>query len=303
MPNNIIFNQSASELKTQIYGVNGSNIMPISVDGTGQLQVSTVTAVINSTVTAIVDHGTVTALLGTVTAIVDSGTITAIVDAGTITAFVGNTVTAIVDHGTVTALVGSTVTAIVDHGTVTALLGTVTAIVDSGTITAIVDHGTVTALLGTVTAIVDSGTITAIVDHGTVTALLGTVTAIVDHGTITALVGNTVTAAVQGMFTETSTSIANFQGTTITALTMDTSQQKMYSFYVLNNSVNTATAFLQISPLGTEGYYYNDSASAQLLPNGKAVLVAEKFLKFTRLMIQAGSAATVSAEVYYNSQT
>lgn len=103
MPNNLVFNTVASELKTQIYGFDGANVQPVATDSNGNLLISgTVTANI-ATVTAIVESGTITALLSTVTAVVASGTITALLA----------TVTAVVESGTITALV-STVTAITE---------------------------------------------------------------------------------------------------------------------------------------------------------------------------------------------
>ncbi len=209
MPNNLVFSNVASQLQTQIFGQNGSDVLPLQTDGDGNLIVV----------------GTVTATLGTVTAIIDSGTITALL---------------------------STVTAIVDSGTITALLSTVTAIVDSGTIT---------ALLSTVTAI-------TLPD-----------------------------------FSASNTTVAQIVNETVTALSVDTSQQRMYSFYVANTSAASLTAFLQISPTTAESYFINDtSCMFTIAGTSQAVLVAQRYLRYTRLMLQAG-ADTASAIVYYNSQS
>jgi hypothetical protein len=145
-------------------------------------------------------------------------------------------------------------------------------------------------------------TVTAVVESGTITALLSTVTAVVESGTITALL-STVTAVTLPQFTESSTTIAQIVSQTISAMTIDTSAQRMYSFYVANTSAATLTAFLQISPLDTETYFINDASTVIALSgNSKGVLLAQKYLKYTRLMLQAG-AATASAEVYFNSQS
>ena len=225
MPNNLVFSNVASQLQTQIFGQNGTDVLAIKTDADGNIIVT----------------GTVTANLSTVTAIVDSGTITALL---------------------------STVTAIVDSGTITALLSTVTAIVDSGTIT---------ALLSTVTAIVDSGTITALL--------------------------STVTAVTLPQFSESTTAVAQIVNETVTALTADTSQQRMYSFYVANTSAALLTAFLQISPTTAESYFVNDGSTIYTVAGAsQAVLVAERYLKYTRLMLQAG-ADTASAIVYFNAQS
>ncbi len=153
--------------------------------------------------------------------------------------------------------------------------------------------GTVTALVATVTAVVASGTITA---------LLSTVTAVVQSGTVTALL-STVTAVALPQFTETSTTVAQIVSQTIPALTADTSAQRMYSFYVANTSAASLTAFLQISPTTAETYFVNDASSAFVLAGAaRAVLVAQKYLRYTRLMLQAG-ADTASAIAYYNGQS
>lgn len=153
--------------------------------------------------------------------------------------------------------------------------------------------GSITALLSTVTAIVDSGTITA---------LLSTVTAIVDSGTITALL-STVTAVTLPIFTEESTTIAELVNETASALTVETSLQRMYSFYVANTSAATLTAFLQISPTTADTYFLNDASGAVgIAGSAQAVLVAQKYMRYTRLMLQAG-ADTASAVAFYNGQT
>jgi hypothetical protein len=260
MPNNLVFNNVASQMQTQIFGQNGSNILAVQTDTSGNLRIV-------GTVTAVITSGTVTALLDTVTAVVSSGTITALL----------GTVTAVVTSGTVTALL-DTVTAVVSSGTITALLGTVTAVVTSGTITALLD------------------TVTAVVTSGTVTALLGTVTAVVAFGTVTAL---SVAA-----FAETATTVVVSANSTITALTSNTSLQKVYSFYVANTSgADTLTAILQISPVNTETFYLTEPTGVTAIaPSSKSVLVAQKYLKFTRLLLQAGGTA-ITAEVSYNAQT
>lgn len=69
MSNNLVFNPVASQLLTQIYGADGTNIRPIAVDSTGKLNVvGAITATISGVVTATIS-GVVTATIsGTVTA-------------------------------------------------------------------------------------------------------------------------------------------------------------------------------------------------------------------------------------------
>lgn len=137
---------------------------------------------------------------------------------------------------------------------------------------------------------------------GTLTALMSTVTAIVDSGTITALL-STVTAVTLPIFTEESTTIAEIVNETASALTVETSLQRMYSFYVANTSAATLTAFLQISPTTADTYFLNDASGAVgIAGSAQAVLVAQKYMRYTRLMLQAG-ADTASAVAFYNGQT
>ena len=114
--------------------------------------------------------------------------------------------------------------------------------------------------------------------------------------------GNII-ASVTPAFTETSTTIAAIAGTTVTALTENTSQQKDYSFYIANLTSNTFTALLQIAPEDTESLYVTEpTGNVAIGPSSKTVLTAQKFLKFTRLLV-VGSTNTASATIYYNSQT
>lgn len=115
--------------------------------------------------------------------------------------------------------------------------------------------------------------------------------------------GNLITTALP-QFTSTSVTLTGITTATVTALTSDTSLRTMYSFYVKNDSAtNTATftAWLQISPVDSETYYVNDSSSAYTVGGqSKAVLVAARFLNYTRLLIQGSD--TASAIIYYNAQ-
>lgn len=114
--------------------------------------------------------------------------------------------------------------------------------------------------------------------------------------------GNIITSAVP-VFTNTSTTLG--VGTsTIDVIVADTSAQRMYSFYVKNTgAANTVTALLQISPSNTATFYVNDSSTAYSLgPGSAAVLVAQKYLNFTKLQLIA-SAASATVQCYYNSQS
>lgn len=115
--------------------------------------------------------------------------------------------------------------------------------------------------------------------------------------------GNLMVTMSGNAFTESNLTIADFISSTVTAMTQNTSQQNMYSFYVTNTSANTATAWLQISPTDVETYFVNDSTGKQVVaPSSSLVLVPKYFLKYTRVMLQNSTTATTSAFVYYNAQ-
>lgn len=116
MPNNLVFNNVASNLQAQIYGQNPTgDAVAIQTDANGNIIIGA------GTITVL--GGSLTVLAGTVT--VSGGTVT--VEAGTVTV-AGGTVT--VAGGTVT-VAGGTVT--VEAGTVTVAGGTIT--VSGGTVT------------------------------------------------------------------------------------------------------------------------------------------------------------------------
>lgn len=113
--------------------------------------------------------------------------------------------------------------------------------------------------------------------------------------------GNII-ASMLPITTNTSTTIGVLTAS-IDAMVADTSGQKIYSFYVKNiGTANTVTALLQIAPSNTATYYINDSSTSYVLgPGSAAVLVAAKYLNYTKLQLIA-SAATATVECYYNAQ-
>ena len=128
MPNNLVFNNVAENLKTQIYGsTSGGTITSVLVDSNGNIQ-------LGGSVTATVVAGTVTVVGGNITATVAAGTVTvSAVSQGTVTV-VGGNITATVAAGTVT-VEGGNITATVAAGTVTVVGGNITATIAAGTVT------------------------------------------------------------------------------------------------------------------------------------------------------------------------
>lgn len=103
-------------------------------------------------------------------------------------------------------------------------------------------------------------------------------------------------------FTSVTTSINNVTGTG-TLLMEDTSQKRMYTYYVYNSGAAAISVKLQISPTTAEAYFVDDPSGEVSVASGSATtLVAQRFLNYTRLYYNAG-AATVTAVFYYNAQT
>ncbi len=186
MPNNLVFNDIASQLKVQMYGSDGTNLQAVSVSASGGLAMA----------------GTVTVTAGTVT--VSAGTVT--VSAGTMT----------ISGGTISQLTAGTVT--IEGGTIS----TVSALT-AGTVT--ISGGTISQLsAGTVT--IEGGTISTVsaLTAGTVTVSGGTLQTLSIFSSDTATAVGVGTATVDTLAEDTSTQkvysfyVANVQGTeTITA--------------------------------------------------------------------------------------
>lgn len=141
MANSIVFQNSAEQLKTAIYGYDGTNYQPIKVNTDGSLDVSVGTikgiGTIN-TISNVVNVGT----LNTVNNVVNLGTLNTVSDVinvGTL-----NTVNSVVNLGTL-----STVSNVVNLGT----LSTVSNVVNLGTLNTvsnIINLGTLNSIIGTV---------------------------------------------------------------------------------------------------------------------------------------------------------
>ena len=113
---------------------------------------------------------------------------------------------------------------------------------------------------------------------------------------------NTVNVSVASNFIEDVATIANYDFTTeTTALEISTADMDMYSFYVNNaaDSGGAVTAKLQISPTDTDADFIDDLSSAfEIDVDSSAVLVPQKFLKYTRLHLAGTTTGTVIA--YFN---
>lgn len=143
--------------------------------------------------------------------------------------------------------------------------------------------GTVTVNAATVT--VQGGSIT--VQGGSITVQGGTIT--VQGGSID-LDGRAVT--------ESSEALDNVD-TAGTAMTETTSEFNMFTYYLTNLGDASMTVKLQIAPVNAETYFVDDPAGATVLgasneDNNIVTLVAQRYMKYTRLYYDPAAAATAS---------
>lgn len=117
MPNFAVFNLDPNQLQTLIFGTDGTNIIPISTDSSGRLNIGEVTTITAVEATTIVG-GTLSAVEA---ATIVGGTLNA-VEAATI---VGGTLSAVeaatIIGGTIDALLAGTVSATILGGTITSI--------------------------------------------------------------------------------------------------------------------------------------------------------------------------------------
>lgn len=141
MPNNIIFNETAEELKAQVFGYNGTSLQSLQLDTSGNLKVSGSMS-ISGPVTVVAESLSIRALSGTTDSVAISGTVTV---AGTVT--VGNTVTVVAESLSIRSLSASTDTVSVG--------GTVNVVKTGNSFTE--NNATITDVVGTgVTLLFDS---------------------------------------------------------------------------------------------------------------------------------------------------
>ena len=167
---------------------------------------------------------------------------------------------------------------------------------DTVTVQSIVEEVTVTATdfdIRGLTAVTDTVTVQSIVEEVTVTATDFDIRQL-------AAATDTVSTILSGReFTESNILITNQTGSAA-VLQFDTSEEDVYSYYINNTGTATFDVRLQISPTTTEAYFMDDgSGVATVGPGEKQTLVAQKFLRYTRLVYDAG-AATISADCWYN---
>jgi hypothetical protein len=223
VPNNLVFNNVAKELKTQMYGNDNGSVIAVAVDADGRL------------------------LIGEISSLAYIGTI--------------DTVNYVASVDTVNEVANVSSVDTVDY----------------------------VASVDTVTEVTNVSSVDTI-DY---LASVGTVTHITD------------TVDVKIVSNDFSEDIATVQplaaGAVATVLTTNTSEMNMYSLYVRNTSDTvTIDAQVQIAPIDEDAYYVNDVASvAGLTADSIEVLVPQKYLKYTRLILSNNSTAAGSVVAYF----
>ncbi|MDK2798755.1 MAG: hypothetical protein PWP27_513 [Clostridiales bacterium] len=214
----------------------------------------------------------------------------------------------LVFNGTASQL-QSQVSGVDSNGTVRAILTDDSGRLDLGTVTVTAEDLDIRNLTGTTDSITIYNTVTVTAEDLDIRNLTGTTDSITIYNTVTVTAEDLdirpLTAASDSimlgarLFSESNTTIA---GVTDSAAIMqqDTSEQNVYSFYVFNTGENTVTVNLQVSPTTTDSYFVDDTSGAVGVAAGeKAVLVAAKYLQYTRLFYSTGG-ATCTFDVYYN---
>lgn len=90
------------------------------------------------------------------------------------------------------------------------------------------------------------------------------------------------------------------------ALTLDSSEKSLYSYYVRNVGDQTTVAVkLQVAPVTDVAYFVDDSStSVTLAPNGGTTVLAPKYyMHWTRLYLaNEDGASTATVQVYYDAR-
>ncbi|MBB6215723.1 hypothetical protein HNQ80_001812 [Anaerosolibacter carboniphilus] len=262
MPNNIVFNNVANELKTQIYGSNGGVATPISVDGNGNLIIGSIE---------------------TITYVASVDTVNEVANVSSV-----DTVDYVASVGTVTNVSS------VDTVDYVASVSTVTNVNSVDTVDQVANVSSV----DTVDYVASVDTVNEVANVSSV----DTVDYLASVGTIAHITDTVDVKIVSNDFAENVATVALAASGVATVLTTLTSEKNMYSFYVRNTS-STATidAQVQIAPIDSDAYYVDDAASISgITTNGISVLVPQKYLKYTRLILTNNNGtATASAVAYF----
>jgi hypothetical protein len=249
MPNNLVFNEVAEQLKTLVYGSNAGIAVAIKVDGSGNVAIRGLAA------------STDTVSIGGVVTVTASAFDIRYLSASTDTVSIGGTVTVTASALDIRSLAA-----------------------DTDTVTVTASNFDIRSLNADTDTVSIGGTVTVTASALDIRSLSGVTDSIMIAGNI---------------FTESSASITSGSGSHVT-MTTDNSQQNLYSFYIRNTGEASITAKLQLSPVSNDNYFVDDlSGHTVIAANEKAVLVAQRYLKFSRVWYDTGT-YTASFEIYYN---
>jgi hypothetical protein len=208
-------------------------------------------------------------------------------------------------------LMVSTVTVTAENFDIRQLSGVTDSVVIKETVTVTAENFDIRQLSGVTDSVVIKETVTVTAENFDIRQLSGVTDSVVIKETVTVTAENLDIRPLSGatdsiqlssrLFTEESASFDDVTAATATFV-QNTGEQSEYSFYVFNTGSNTLTVQLQISPINTDSYFMDDPSGAVALASGdKTVLVAGRYLRYTRLYYDTGG-EECSFDVYYNAQ-
>ncbi|WP_163195860.1 hypothetical protein [Clostridium thermarum] len=262
MANNIVFQHSAEQLKTAVYGYDGTDFQPIKVNADGELQVNVGTIRSLGTVNYVVNLGTLNTV-GTLNNVTNLGTLNTVVNVGTLST-VGTlnnvtnlgTLNTVVNVGTLST-VGTlnnvtnlgTLNTVVNVGTLSTV-GTLNNVTNLGTLNTVVNVGTLSTV-GTLNNVTNLGTLNTVVNVGTLSTVgtvnnvtnLGTLNTVVNLGTLNSIIGTVNVNLADRTFTSTTFTVEVAGSTSTYVSLIDVSKYQDTSWYLRNI---TATANRQV---------------------------------------------------------
>ncbi|TCK98614.1 hypothetical protein EDC19_1046 [Natranaerovirga hydrolytica] len=268
MPNHLVFNNVANELRTLIYGRDdtGTNRI-IRTDEDGNLQFTSTDTLQTRYLSGATDSITVSDIVEISATDIDIRELSGATDSITVSDIVEISATDI----DIRELSGAT---------------------DSITVSDIVEISATDIDIRQLSGDTDSVTVSDIVEISATD---------ID---IRELSGDTDSITISGKgFTESYTQLVDVTDSG-SVMEVDTSEQDTYTFYVRNLETSTGTLVvgLEISPTTTDDFFVLDEATGTftLQPGSVGVLVPSTYMKYTRVFYDALEGDTSSADVFYN---
>ncbi|WP_110461929.1 hypothetical protein [Ruminiclostridium sufflavum] len=262
MSNSIVFQNSAEQLKTAIYGYNSSSgsYKPLSINEAGELLVNTGTSAIEigtiNKVLSIETLGTVNkvSILGTINQVSLLGTLSKVAELGTINQIsLLGTLSKVSAVGTLSTVeqIGSlgTVGRVAELGTINqvSLLGTLSKVSAVGTLSTVEQIGS----LGTVGRVAELGTINQV-------SLLGTLSRVLTVGTLNTVAGTVKINLADRTFTSITQTLTVSSATSTYSNLINIAKYQDTSWYFINTSATNkraVTVQLAVTPSTAIGTY------------------------------------------------